>query len=316
MSESDNPLAVGIDFGGTSVKIGVSRADEILELAEPIETRAHPDAVSLIDAMSDQVASFREKYAGIAAVGAGVPGLVDFDRGHTHELTNVRGWEHLPFRDMLAERTGLPTTIDNDANCMVYAEWRYGAGRGMKNIVALTLGTGIGGGLVLDDRLYRGSQFGAGEIGQMSLDFAGKDGPYGNTGAIECYMGNQRITELAIAHYAKAGIEKSPEECTPKALADAAASGDETALAIWNQLAEWLGTVLSGIVWLLNPDAVVIGGGVAKAGDLLFEPLREKVRSTLSPVLQEHMQFLPARFGNEAGIIGSAAQAVDAIARA
>jgi glucokinase len=313
MSVTNNsPLSVGIDFGGTSVKIGVCQGAEVIELAEPIVTANYEGSDALISAMAATVAELKEKHPSIAAVGSGVPGLVDFDDGFIHELTNVPGWSNVPFRDLLAQKTGLPAIVDNDANCMAYAEWRYGAGQGMKNIIALTLGTGVGGGLVLNGELYRGTQFGAGEVGQMSMDYKGKAGHYGNLGALEVYMGNQQLTEHAILRYAAAGIAKSEADCTPKKIADAAKSGDNIARQIWGEAAEWLGTVLASIVWLLNPDGIIIGGGVSKAGDLLFEPLGNKMKGMLSPVLWEKLQLIPARFGNDAGIIGSAAQALDA----
>lgn len=312
MSPSHDELAVGIDFGGTSVKTGVCRGAEVLETAEPIDTSEFDESNALIDAMVERVNGLREKYPGIQAVGAGVPGLVDFDTGFVHDVTNVPGWTNIPFREHLATKTGLPALVDNDANCMVYAEWAYGAGEPFHNIVALTLGTGIGGGLIIGDKMYRGSQFAAGEIGQMSIDYKGRPGPYGNTGASEIYVGNKQITEHAIIRYADAGIAKKAAECTPKMISEAANAGDEIARQIWGDVAEWLGSLLASISWLLNPDAIIVGGGMARAGDLLFHPLEEKVKSMLSVVLWDNLKLLPARFGNEAGMIGSAAQALDA----
>ncbi len=311
MTQKGRLIAVGIDFGGTSVKIGVCEGGRVLETLAPIVTAAHPGPGALIDAMAANVRALRERYPTLSAVGCGVPGLVDFNSGLVHEVTNVPGWVEVPFRTLLEEKTGLPSAVDNDANCMAYAEWRYGAGRGFPNIVAVTLGTGIGGALIIDGRLYRGAQFGAGEIGQMSIAYAGKSGFYGNLGAIETYMGHQQITEHAVRRYAEAGHPKSPGACSPKQLSDLARGGDRIATGVWNDVAAWLGTALGSIVWLLNPDAIIVGGGVAQAGDLLFNPLAEKVRSMVSPVLWQNLKLLPAHFGNEAGIIGSAAQALD-----
>jgi glucokinase len=305
--------SIGIDFGGTSVKLGVCRGADLLQVDEPIPTAAHPGPAALIGAMAERVAKLREQFPAIAAIGVGVPGLVDFDQGFVHVLTNVPGWKHIPLKSLLSEKTGLPVVVENDANAMTYAEFRYGAGRGLKNVVALTLGTGVGGGLVLDGKMFRGSCFSAGEIGQMSIDMDGVPGAYGNLGALEKYMGNVQIGEHAIKRYAEAGIEKTAEECTPKAIAIAAQNGDDIARQIWGEIADWLGTALSSIAWLLNPDAFVIGGGVAQAGSLLFEPLERKVQSMLSTVVWEKLQILPAKFSNEAGIIGNAALAADAL---
>jgi glucokinase len=267
----------------------------------------------LIGEMAKRVAKLREQFPDIAAIGVGVPGLVDFDRGFVHVLTNVPGWKHIPLKSLLSEKTGLPCIVENDANAMAYAEWRYGAGKGLRNVVALTLGTGVGGGLVLDGKMFRGSSFSAGEIGQMSIEMDGVPGAYGNLGALEKYMGNMQIAEHAVKRYAEAGLDKNLEDCTPKAIAIAAGNGDDIARQIWAEIAEWLGTALSSIAWLINPDAFVIGGGVAQAGDLIFDPLKRKVQSMLSTVVWEKLQIVPARFSNEAGIIGNAALAADAL---
>lgn len=303
--------SIGIDFGGTSVKLGVCRGGDLFCTDDPIPTANFAGPQALIGEMAARVAKLREKYTGIAAIGVGVPGLVDFENGYVHELTNVPGWKHVPLKAILSEKTGLPVIVENDANAMCYAEYRYGAARGLRNVVALTMGTGIGGGLVLDGKMYRGSCFAAGEIGQMSIDYDGVAGHYGNLGALEKYTGNHQIAAHAVRRYAEAGITRDIGDCTPKKIADAAAAGDSIARQIWDEVAEWLGTALSAIAWLLNPDAFVIGGGVAQAGDLIFNPLKRKVQSMLSTVVWEKLQILPAKFSNEAGIIGNAALAAD-----
>lgn len=305
--------SVGIDFGGTSVKLGVCRGGELLCTDEPIPTADFHGPHALINEMAARVGRLRETYPDIAAIGVGVPGLVDFDCGFVHELTNVPGWKHVPLKTLLSDKAGLPVVVDNDANAMAWAEFRYGAARGLRNVVALTLGTGIGGGLILNGQMHRGSQDSAGEVGQMSIDFAGRAGHYGNLGALEKYTGNHQIAEHAVSRYAEAGIRKELTDCTPKAIAEAAEAGDEIARGVWGEVAEWLGTALSSIAWLLNPDAFVIGGGVAQAGDLIFDPLKRKVQSMVSSVVWERLQIIPARFSNEAGIIGNAALAEELV---
>jgi glucokinase len=314
MSTTTEPkTAIGIDFGGTAVKLGVCRGDQLLFQDESIDTKAHPGSQALIGAMAERIARLRQSYPEVCAIGVGVPGLVDFEHGYIHVLTNVPSWKNVPFKAILQEKTGLPCVIENDANAMTYAEWRYGAGQGLNNVVALTLGTGVGGGLVLNGQLFRGSSYSAGEVGQMSIDCndTTKVGAYGNQGALEKFVGNLQISEHAVLRYAQAGICKDLSEVTPKLISKAAAAGDDIARQIWNEVAEWLGTAIGSIAWLLNPDAVVIGGGVAQAGALLFEPLERKVHSMLSTVVWEKLRIVPARFNNEAGIIGNAALAAD-----
>ncbi len=303
-----------MDFGGTFIKLGVCRGGELLFSDEPIPTGAHSGPVAQVASIAERVKNMRAKYPDIAAVGVGVPGLVDFDRGYVHVLTNVPGWNGVQLKELLTTQSGLPVTVENDANAMTYAEWRYGAGQGMKNVIGITLGTGVGGGVVLDGRMYRGSQFSAGEIGQMSIHYAGVDGHYGNFGALEKYIGNQQIGEHAARRYLQSGLHREPEQCTPKALAEAALAGERVAKEIWVDVAAWLGTAVASIAWLLNPDVFVIGGGVAQAGDLLFEPLKKRVQSMLSDVVWDNLKIVPAKFHNEAGIIGNAAMAGDMVA--
>lgn len=306
------PVSIGVDFGGTTVKLASVRGADLLGPIERIPTRDFSSPETLIEAIGVRVEQLKKNHPGIVAIGIGVPGAVDFDRGVTYNLTNVPGWSNVPLRDKIAARTGLPTVLENDANCAAYAEFRCGAARGLRNIVVVTLGTGVGGGLILNGDLYRGSQFAAGEIGQVSVDYRGVDGPYGNFGALERYIGNQQITELAARRFREAGGERPESDCSPESLAQAATTGDEIATGVWKEVATLLGTALASVVYLLNPDAIVIGGGVAHAGDVLFAPLRERMRSMLSFEFYESLKILPAELGNTAGIVGGAALALNA----
>jgi glucokinase len=308
-----SPLSLGIDFGGTSVKFGVCSNDSILEKTDPLPTADLTGVDQSINAILDRIARIRAAHPALTAIGVGIPGFVDFKQGFVYELTNVPGWVNIPLKTVLGEKTGLPVTVDNDANCMTFAEHRFGAAKGFNNVVALTLGTGIGGGLIIENQLYRGGKFAAGEIGQMSIHYDGLAGHYGNLGAAEKYVGNKEIAQHAVLAYANIGVAKSEAECSPKAIAEAAQQGDEIARQIWGDVASWLGTALSSIIWLLNPDAIVVGGGVANAGDLLFDPLQKKLHASLFPLFWENLELRTARFSNEAGIIGSAALALDSI---
>lgn len=302
------PTVIGIDFGGTSVKLAVVAGENLLTEVQRIPTQDfdHPDR--LIDRIAEVVAELRRDHPEIAAIGIGVPGAVNFVTGWTYNLTNVKGWTAIPLRDIMSEKTGLPTVIENDANCMAYAEWKFGAARGCEHAVCVTLGTGVGGGLILNGDLFRGAACAAGEIGQMSIDLHGVPGPYGNTGALERYIGNRQIVELAEALYRERGATP-PSPLTPESLATAATAGDPVALAVWQRVAECLGFCLMSVIYLLNPEAIVVGGGVSEAGDLLFGPLRESLRKSLTSECFDHLKLVHARFGNTAGILGSSAMA-------
>lgn len=308
----ENELALGIDFGGTSVKVGVAFRSSLIDHAPPIATQDFDGPEPLLDALQRTIEDLRQRHPKIVAAGIGMPGFVNFDRGIVHTLTNVPGWDGFPLKDVLEERLGLPIVVENDANCMAYAEWKRGAGRGMNDMVAITLGTGVGGGIVSNGHMVRGSQFGAGEVGQTSIDWEGRSGHYGNKGALEEYVGNQQIASRAKEIYEENGISRSLSDCTPAQLSAAAHGGDPVALKIWDEISRRLASALMNCCWLLNPKAIIIGGGVSKAGDVLFGPLTEHLYSQLSPPFKESLMVLPARFGNEAGAIGAAAMALEA----
>lgn len=305
------PLAVGIDFGGTSVKIGVVCGHEIIDQAPPIATQDFDSPGELMQTMIRTVGDLRAKHAGIRAVGIGMPGFVDFEKGVVSGLTNVRGWENVPLKAELEAKLGLPVSADNDANCMAYAEWKLGAGRGLRHLVCVALGTGVGGGIVANGQMVRGARFGAGEIGQTSIDYQGRKGHYGNFGALEDYIGNREIARDAMAAYEAAGISRDIEDCSPAALAEAAKLGDKVALGHWDLIGRMLATAMMNTCWLLNPEAIVIGGGGARAGDLLLTPFREHLLRQLSGPFRDGLAILPAAFGHEAGTVGAAALALE-----
>ena len=304
--------AIGVDFGGTTIKSAVVAEGRLLLRGEIIDTQLHHSADSLVDAILEVIVMLRAAHPEVAAIGVGLPGFVDSVNGIVHSLTNVAGWSEVPLRAILSERTGLPAIIENDANAMAYGEWKYGAAMGAQHAVCVTLGTGVGGALILDGRLYRGATLAAGEIGHMSIDYRGIREPSGNFGGLEEYVGNVQIAERAMKLYAGAGIEKTADQCSPIELGRAANSGDAVAQSLWEALGTEIGAALASVVWIVNPDTIVIGGGVAKAGDLLFTPIRRTITERTIPVFNAHLRVLPATLGNEAGIIGNAVLALEA----
>lgn len=306
---SDSPLTIGIDFGGTTVKIAVVFQSHIIDSAPPIATQEFEDKDQLIDAMVRVVEDLRTRHPGVAAVGVGMPGFVNFEKGLVYNLTNVPGWENVPLKSLLESRIKLPVVVDNDANCMAYAEWRCGSGRGFQHVIFMAMGTGVGGAIIANGQMIRGAFHGAGEVGQTSIDYRGKRGHYGNFGAMEEYVGNGDIASRAREMYAAAGISKSLLECSPAALATAAHRGDAIAVAEWEFIGRIVATSAMNCCWLLNPEAIVIGGGVARASELLFNPIKKHLFEQLSGPFKDHLMVLSASFGHEAGIIGAAALA-------
>lgn len=303
-------ISLGIDFGGTSIKFGVTDGSQIIFHGSSIETQELSGASAITQAIVANIATIRVTHPKIGAIGMGLPGIVDSINGIVHELSNVPGWKEVPLRQVIADATGLPTIIENDANAMAYGEWKFGAAQGKSHVICITLGTGVGGGLILNGQLYRGANLGAGEVGHMHYDPKGPAAIYGNTGAIEKIVGNREIIARMKSIFGSEIFDPSPARLT-----ELATAGDERAIALWKQIGTEIGVVLSDVVWLLNPDAIVIGGGVAKAGNFLFEPIRATIAGRTVRVFHETLEIVPATLGNDAGIIGSAALAVDALSR-
>jgi len=310
---SDSPLVIGIDFGGTTVKSAVVFQSHIIDHAPPIATQDFSGHEELIEAIVRVVEDLRARHPGVAAIGVGMPGFVNFETGLVYNLTNVDGWASIPLKKILEAKIGLPVVVDNDANCMAFAEWKCGAGRGFQHIVFISMGTGVGGAVIANGQMIRGARHGAGEIGQTSIDYQGRPGHYGNLGALEDYVGNREITAMAREAYHAAGIQKSFEECSPAALATAAHAGDAVALALWDTVGRMLATAAMNCCWLLNPEAIVVGGGVARAGELLFKPFKHHLFAQLSGPFKDHLMVLSAAFGHESGTIGAAALARDVV---
>lgn len=306
------PKTLAVDFGGTSIKIAVTQGERVLLKAAPLPTADFDSPEAIMDAMCSCMKELLQVHPDAKAVGLGMPGWVDFYRGVLYQLTNVPVWNHeVPVREYISKELGLPVLLDNDANCMAYAEWKLGAGKGLENLVCLTLGTGLGGGIVIHDRMLRGKTVSCAELGQTSIDYAGRVGPFGNKGAIEEYIGNNEFAADASRRYAEVGITRSKEECAPHLLAQYANNGDQIAIELFRNFAEKLSTLIMNLMYALVPEAIIIGGGLANAGELLFAPLRASLKEQLFPVHYKALNILPAHFGTEAGIIGAGLMASD-----
>lgn len=308
---NESKLAIGIDFGASTVKAGVVFQSHVIDHAPPIATQEFDEPAALIDAMAKIVGDLRQSHPEVSALGVGMSGFVDYDKGWVHSMTNVPSWEGIPLGRLMEEKTQLPTVIDNGANCMAIAEWKCGTARGLKDAVFFNLWTGIGGAVVANGRLIRGFRHVAGEIGMCSIDWKGRDLKCGNPGALEEYLGASEIVADARSAYSAAGLEKTAQECSINALITAAHHKDAVALARWDEMGRMLAAAAANACWLLNPEAVVIAGSITRAGDLLFRPFREELFSRLSSPFKDHLMVLPGSLGAEAAMIGAAALALN-----
>lgn len=309
-------VAIGMDIGGTSVKMGlVSRAGRVLSARSVPTAEARGCRAQLLlwtrhaRELADEA---RRMGASVAGIGIGAPGPVDARRGFVYFFPNIPGWKNVPLRDLLRRRTGFTVRVDNDANAMALGEFRHGAGRGATDVVFLTLGTGVGGGLVIGGRLFDGPSYSAAEIGHLVIDERGPRCACGNRGCLETFVGNGYL--VAEARRRLAGGERSVlarwtaagHRLDPILLGKAARAGDRLAAGIWERAGDRLGTALAGLVNILNPQRIILGGGVAQNGRLIFDPVRRAIAKKAFPVAARSVKVLPAKLGTDAGLVGAA----------
>ena len=308
---------IGVDLGGTKLLAGV--VDDQLEVHDRVHrvvTGMSDKAV--IEAIVGSTLELLERNPDVAAAGFGIPCLIDQRTGHAVMCVNLP-LADVPFRDVMSERLGIPVFIDNDANATTLAEVRFGAARGARDVVGLTIGTGIGGGLVLGGRLYRGFAGAAGELGHMVIDQDGPrcQGACPNNGCLEAFASGNAIgregTDAAeqepdsdLGRAAKAGDEITGEYVTQLAL-----GGDELARMVLGQVGRRLGVGLASFVNMFNPEVIVIGGGAMAAGDLLLEPARAEMKARALRPSRDQVRVVAARFGNDAGMLGAGVLALD-----
>jgi glucokinase len=307
---------VGIDIGGTNIVVGTVAEDgsEVLGLvSEPTFAEQGADAVleRIVRLTRASMAAARGR--DIAGVGIGSPGPLDTARGIVLLTPNL-GWTNFPLRDRLATALGLPATLDNDANCAVFGEWWRGAARGADHVVGITIGTGIGGGIVLDGEIYHGASDIAGEIGHMTIDSTGRRCKCGNYGCLEAYASGPAIAARAVEGV-EAGAESAlPEyvggdltKITAQVVYEAAHDGDEYARDVVRDTAEFLGAGVANIINIFNPQVVVICGGVTLAGDRLFAPLARAVKRRAFKPAVDVCRIVPGELTGTAGVYGAAA---------
>ncbi len=319
--------AIGIDFGGTAIKAAVVDEERGILSDRRVFTDTTSGPAGTVRQLSGIIAdlyreaSEKNDSGNFAGVGVGAPGAVDAQKGLLSYPPNLPGWTVFALRDevrsCLLEKKALslPVFLDNDANVAAYGEAMYGAGREFRDFLMVTLGTGVGGGIVLNRKLYRGTQGTAGEVGFMIIDFEGTTIHAGIRGTLESFIGKKGI--LAIA---RSMIDASPvpslagELCgndfsrlSPRHLEQAALAGDKVSLALWHRVGSLLGVGLSNVAVLMDIRKFVIGGGISAAGDLIFAPALDQLRRSMLPSMHEGLELVPALLGNKAGMYGAAA---------
>jgi len=312
---------VGLDIGGTNVVVGLVPAAGGRPAS--LRRRSTPSLGSQLEVVAELARLIQEVIeegleasgdsdGDVLGLGIGSPGPLDLERGIILDAFNL-GWRDFALRDALQSEVGLPAILDNDANCATWGEYWQGAGRGARSLVGITLGTGIGGGLILDGRLVHGASGTAGEIGHMSIDFHGRRCKCGNYGCLEAYASGPNIAARA-REGLEAGaesllttlVEGNLDRLTAATVYEAILEGDAYAGEVMLETAKILGAGLANIVNVLNPQTVVIVGGVTRAGHYLFNPLRAEVRRRAFKRAEQACRIVPGELPDTAGVIGAA----------
>ncbi|HEY0671046.1 MAG TPA: ROK family protein [Longimicrobiales bacterium] len=319
----DKKWVIGVDLGGTNIVVGVLPIDggdgRVLALKnEPTESERGAkyvvDKIVLLieEARAEVVSEYGGTRTDFAGIGIGAPGPLNRATGTVIQSPNL-GWRNFPLRDLIANAVNLPAVLDNDANCATYGEWWLGAGRNVQTLIGLTLGTGIGGGIVLNGEIFHGVSDAAGEIGHMTIEANGRKCPCGNYGCLEAYASGPAIARRAIEGL-EAGVEslltdlvgERVEEITAATVYEAVINGDQYANEVMRETAKFLGAGVANVINIFNPEMIVISGGVTKAGDHLFVPLRSEVRRRAFKSALDACQITAAQLPGTAGVIGAA----------
>lgn len=312
----DVGYALAIDLGGTKIGGAIVRDDGtvVAEMACPTEAGKGGDWV--LNRLKDLALEVLERSSlhpqDLIGVGLGTPGIVDAERGILlSEAVNIPGWKGRSLKAELEKVLGIPAFIDNDANTAALGELRFGAGKGVRHMVYVTVGTGVGGAIIVDGKVHRGASFSAGEVGHLPIVPDGPPCGCGGQGCLEGFISGPAIARRA-REFLGRGVplslrEISPDQITAERVAQAAKEGDALARFLLAEAGRFLGIALAGIVNLFNPERIVIGGGVAQAGEIFFAPIRWELRRRALPSAAETLQVLPATLGTRAGLLGAAA---------
>jgi glucokinase len=306
-------FAVAVDLGGTRFRVALCDARGALRARHtyPTESARGPDRIlEHIASAIRTVLAAAPADAEVAGIGVAAPGPLDPWRGLIYQAPNLPGWENLPLAERLAALTGYPVRVGNDANLAALGEHRFGAGRGVAHLVYVTVSTGVGGGIIVNNELWLGARGAAGEIGHTVIERYGPPCSCGNRGCVEALASGTAIARRAAAALAAgrpsrlgaAGTQPSAE-----AVARAAADGDALAIEILEEAARALAVGLVNLLHLCDPQLIVIGGGVARAGEHWWRALRDEVARRALPVYRQELRLVPAALGDDAGLVGAAA---------
>lgn len=306
--------SIGVDLGGTNITIALVDLKGKIKNKVKISTQADKEADFIIKTIIENIrVLIRDvRFSQLIGIGIGAAGQIDHARGVIQFSPNLH-WRNVPIVKEVKKEFNLPVYIDNDANVACYGEFLFGAGRGAQNILCVTLGTGVGGGIIINSKIYRGAGGVAGEIGHITVESKGRKCNCGNRGCMEAYVGAPHIRERCIEKI-KSGrksivtriVEGSLSKITPKVLEEAAFYKDKLSQEIWQETGMYLGVGLASLINIFNPEKIIIGGGIANAGALILGPMLKTMKERALAVSLQDVKIVRAKLGEEAGVIGAA----------
>lgn len=307
-----NKVVAGIDIGGTKIAVALGDLSGEKIAARRLPTRVEIGALAIIETVFQAITEMlEENQAELVAVGIGCPSPLNVEKGLVMSPSNLRDWDNFPIVKLFRERFKVPVALDNDANAAALGEYVYGAGRGYKNIVYVTVSTGIGGGIILNGEILHGVSGDAGEIGHTIVQPDGIRCNCGSIGCLETICAGVHIARRACERLTKGEPSLMNEmagninQLTAKTVVEAVRRGDKLAIEIWDETCRFLAIGIANVISLLAPEAVIIGGGISAAGDLLFVPLRRLLPQFVSMIPAEKINILPAELGGESGVCGA-----------
>ncbi|MCJ7718011.1 MAG: ROK family protein, partial [Anaerolineales bacterium] len=298
---------IAVDIGASRMRAG----SYTVKSNEPIQYNQIPtrsDGMPIEDRLVNLIESVWPDDYEVKSIAAACPGPLDPINGIVIEPPNIPEWHYFPLQEFLQSTFNLPTAINNDANLAAYGEWTFGAGKGTSNLIYLTISTGIGGGIIIDNKLLTGTAGYAGEIGHITIDPQGPICSCGKEGHLEAIASGPSIVRwIKSCLEDESLLDHFPDgDLTAKLISDAAETGNELAIAAYERAGKYIGLVIANLLHIFNTSMIIIGGGVSKAGDLLFDPIRKSVHnSVISDVYLDNLQILPAALGDDSGLMGA-----------
>ena len=306
---------IGVDIGGTNVKIALVDEKGYIAYSNSVPTRAEMGyeytIQNIINTIKDSLKESNNDISNIGGIGFGLPGQIDSINGIVRLLPNIPGWVEVPLAKIVSDEFKVPVKLDNDVRVATLGELNFGAGKGCKNLICITVGTGVGSGIVLNGQLVRGASLTAGEIGHVVVERNnGRICGCGSTGCLEAYASGPSIVQMAKEYMMGGKSTKFKEiaagnEVTPFMVFEAAKQGDAVAKRIFTIAGEYLGIALVSVVNLLNPEKIIVGGGVGQAGDLLLDPVRKLIKERCIALSAQAVQIVQAELGESAGVVGA-----------